>query len=108
LSASLCPDGCLACLHRPSSLMPDAHTALSVSRVLLRRYREYVLEPLTLSALEKLPTEEAVLERVRQHGLCRLVVAPKMYDGWKEQLAALGFQKGGFDPVDQKVICLRS
>jgi hypothetical protein len=107
LSASLCSDGCLACLHRPSSLMPDAHTALSVSRRLLWRYREYVLEPLTLSASQNLPSESDVVQCVQQHGVCRVLVAPERYDGWKEELAALGFQKGEFDPVGRKVVCLR-
>jgi len=108
LSASLCPDGCLACLHRTSSLMPDAHTALSVSRDLLRRYREYVLEPLTLLALESVPTQKDVLQCVQDHGLCRVLVSPERFEDWKEQLAALGFQGGEFDPIGRKVVCLRS
>jgi hypothetical protein len=106
LSASLCLDGCLACLHRPSSLMPDPHTALSVSRGLLRSYREYLLAPLTLCASEHLPTANEVARRLREYGACRLFVTPARYDGWKEQLAALGFHNGEFDPVARMVVCL--
>ena len=108
LSASLCPDGCLACLHRPSSLMPDAHAALSVSRDLLRRYREYLLEPLTLSAARDLPSAAEVEACVREHGTCRALVAPGRYDDWKDRLEELGFGPGEFDPVGRKVVCLRA
>ena len=106
LSASLCPDGCLACLHRPSSLMPDAHTALSVSRDLLRRYREHLLQPLTLAIVERLPSAAEVEGRFREQGTCRVLVDPERYDGWKAELTALGFGAGEYDPVGRKVVCL--
>src|SRR5262249_44569267 len=51
LGASVCVDGCRGCLHRSSPLMPDAQSAVLVSRDLLARYREFVLEPGTAEAI---------------------------------------------------------
>jgi hypothetical protein len=87
--------------------MPDAYVALTVSRDLLRRYREHLLEPLTLEVRDALPHEAEVARRVQEHGLCRLLVAPDRYHGWKESLTALEFARGEFDPVGRRVVCLR-
>lgn len=38
VSGSLCFDGCLACLHGDSELMPNALAEVAVSRRLLTRY----------------------------------------------------------------------
>jgi hypothetical protein len=110
LSATLCVDGCRGCLHRDSSLMPEEQVMVSVSRDLLQRYREFVLEPLTLRVGEEdgPPAAGEVERRVKEHGLCRVLVAPARYDGLRQELHALGFAPGRFDPLLRQVVGLRA
>jgi hypothetical protein len=76
LSASLCVDGCRACLHRSSALMPDAQTAATVSREVLARYREWVLAPLTVRVEKASDIPTDLDERLKRHGTVRLLVLP--------------------------------
>jgi hypothetical protein len=108
LSASLCVDGCRACLHRGSALMPDAQTAAAVSRDLLHRYREFVLEPLTLSVSQDPPAEAVVQKILTEQGTCRLLVAPSRYDALEAELSRRRFVQGAFDPLLRAVVCIRS
>jgi hypothetical protein len=109
LSASLCVDGCRGCLHRSSSLMSDALTTVAVSRDLLRRYREFVLEPLTIRVRTAESGQLAAdAERlVQEHGLCRLLVDPAVYDRLRQELQRLSFTDGVFDPLLLQVVCVR-
>jgi hypothetical protein len=106
LSASLCVDGCRACLHRASSLMSDAQTAVAVSRDLLQRYREFVLQPLTIRIEgDGEPPERAEVDRlVHEQGACRLLVAPRRYDEVALRLQQIGFEAGVFDPLLERVV----
>jgi hypothetical protein len=108
LSASLCVDGCRACLHRRSTLMPDAQATSAVSRDLLRRYREFVLAPLTLSISQRLPDEAALQKILTEHGALRLLVDPIRYDTLEPELRKRGFEEGTFDPLLLAVICVRT
>jgi hypothetical protein len=108
LSSSLCVDGCRACLHRRSGLMSDALTAAAVSRDLLHRYREFVLEPLTLLVRRDLPDEAAVQKILTEQGTCRILVTPAQYDAIASELARSGFTERGFDPLLRAVVCIRS
>jgi hypothetical protein len=107
LSASLCVDGCRAGLHRSSSLMTDSQTAAAVSRDLLQRYREFILEPLSLPVSQDLPDEGAVQKIVTEQGTCRLLVAPACYDALATELQNRGFSGSGFDPLLRMVVCVR-
>jgi ATP-dependent helicase YprA (DUF1998 family) len=108
LSASLCVDGCLACLQRDSDLMGPSQAAVAVSRDLLARYREMVLEPLTLKVGpdDESPSSSAVSDRVAAHGTCRLLVDPRRYDVLESSLASLGFGTGRFDPMLRQVVVI--
>jgi hypothetical protein len=108
LSASLCVDGCRACLHRGSALMPDAQASAAVSRDLLHRYREFVLGPLTISVSQDLPAEAVAQTILTEQGTCRLLVAPGRYDALAAELSRRGFARGAFDPLLRAVVCARS
>jgi hypothetical protein len=110
LSAALCVDGCRGYLHRDSSLMPEEQVMVSVSRDLLHRYGEFALEPLTLriGKDDGPPSAPEVERQVREHGLCRVLVAPARYDGLWQELHALRFAAGRFDPLLRQVVCLRA
>ena len=108
LGASVCVDGCRACLHRSSPLMPDELTPAAVSREVLEHYREFVLEPGTVEVGASGPPEEAeVRERLRREGFCRLLVEPAANDGFAGELRRAGFGGGEYDPLLRRVVWVR-
>lgn len=108
LGAAVCPDGCRACLHRSSPLMPDALAATAVSRDVLAGYREFVLEPGTVRVGDgRGPGEIEVEDLVRREGLCRLLVDPAVNDGLAGELACRGFTGGEYDPLLRRVVWMR-
>jgi hypothetical protein len=106
LSASLCVDGCRACLHRTSALMTDAQTASAVSRDLLQRYREFALEPLTLRVGSSPPQHAEVQRILAEQGTCRLLIEPARYDALRPRLEQLHFGEGAFDPCLRVIVCV--
>ena len=93
LGASRCVDGCRGCLHRPSPLMSDSQAAVLVSRDLLARSREFVLEPVTAVVAGR----ETV----------RVLADPEVTDAHAAALRGGGFTGGGFDPLLRRVVWVR-
>jgi hypothetical protein len=106
LGASVCVDGCRGCLHRPSPLMPDAQAAVLVSRDLLARYREFVLEPVTAVAAGA-EAPKVIAEALAAGGFRRLLVEPTANDAHAAALRAAGFTGGTFDPLLRRVVWVR-
>jgi hypothetical protein len=114
LGAALCVDGCRGCLHRSSSLMSEEQTAATVSREMLARYREWVLQPLTSRVEKAADIPKDLDERLKRYSTVRLLVAPQVYEASAETLEELGFtskRPGGHDPVYDPllsaVVCIR-
>jgi hypothetical protein len=106
LGASMCVDGCRGCLHRPSPLMADAQAAALVSRDLLARYREFVLEPVT-TVVSKSDAPATVARVINQKGYSRLLVDPSANDAHAAVLSSGGFTGEVFDPLLRRVVWLR-
>ena len=106
LGASMCVDGCRGCLHRPSPLMADAQAAVLVSRDLLSRYREFVLETVT-TVVSKSDAPATVTRVLNEKGYSRLLVDPSENDVHAAALSSGGFTGGIFDPLLRRVVWLR-
>jgi hypothetical protein len=106
LSAALCVDGCPACLQRGSTLMPEAQAAAAISRDLLARYREFVLEPLTITVTtaDAVPSLPEIRTRLSQFGACRVLISPAAYDLARPVLNEAGLPQGQYDPVLNQVV----
>jgi hypothetical protein len=108
LGVAVCIDGCRACLHQPSPLMSDELTPAAVSREVLQSYREFLLEPASITIVAaKAPTEAQVGEIVARESYCRLLVEPRHNDGLVAKFRQLGFAEGEYDPLLRRVVWLK-
>jgi hypothetical protein len=109
MTAGLCVDGCPACLHRSSTLMPDTQMIHALSRNLLERYREFVLQPLTITVGpgDAFPSPLAITRRTHAHGWCRILVHPARYEALRPAAVAAGFDGAAFDPLLKAVVLSR-
>jgi hypothetical protein len=106
LGATLCVDGCPACLHQESSLMPDPLQRLAVSRELLQEYQEFLLEPSTLrvEATDPIPSEVSIRRFVAQHGRCRIITVPSRYPELRIPLKSFVLREVSFHPRARRIV----
>jgi hypothetical protein len=106
LGTARCVDGCRGCLHGRSPLMPDDQAAAVVSRGVLERYREYVLEPYTTVAAGQ-GAAEVITAALAGTGFARLLVEPATNDVHENTLRAGRFVGGEYDPLLGQVVWVR-
>lgn len=86
--------------------MADAQAAVLVSRDLLARYREFVLEPHTIE-VQGAAAPITVAQVLSQKGYSRLLVDPLCNDAHAAALRSGGFIGGVFDPLLRRVVWVR-